>query len=266
MNRLKIIVAALCITFLTGVANLSFAEEQKTTYLVVGYKAWFNTWTTPVGHFAPQGGANFTQIQSDSVVASIPSVALKISDFLISSSYMISPTYTFTAYTDTINISGTPFTSKSTTTAERKELDVNVGYYVAPSLAITLGYKTVDQDYHTKESGTGLVSTSSDSTTKYKGPTIGVAGSAQIGGGFGIYGNGAYGQMKATYTGVSREDDAIYASSELGLTYRPANWINLSLAYKIQTIDTDDGTPAYSGQNAVTDTTKGYILGANLIF
>ncbi|MEK6599240.1 MAG: hypothetical protein AABY52_02720, partial [Deltaproteobacteria bacterium] len=134
---------------------------------------------------------------------------------------------------------------------------------------LSLGYKTVDQDYHIKKSAPGVVFSNngiSDSTTKYKGPTIGIGGSAQIGGGFGIYGNGAFGQMETSYTGVSRTDNAIYASSELGLTYRPDNWISLSLAYKIQTIDTKDGTTGYTDQNAVTDTTKGYILGANLIF
>ncbi|MBI3753587.1 MAG: hypothetical protein HY266_06025 [Deltaproteobacteria bacterium] len=277
MKKMSIIVAALCAMFFANVTSSSFAEEEKGSGVSfsVGYKAWLNTWLTSYTKNVSQSGANITTITSDGVVASIPTISLKIENFFISGSYFLSTAYNFPAYTETIqNVSGAPSTStaytlKTEASAKRNELDLNIGYYFHPAVAVTVGYKQVGQEYTTKASGTGLVTTTSQSTTTYTGPTIGIMGIAPIGGGFMVYGNGAYGIMKAKYTGSSDQDNASYGSSELGFMYRPADWIMFNLGYKYQYINTDVTTnnPSYSGYNKLApDVTQGYILGANLIF
>lgn len=277
MKKAIVVAMVLCAMILIGRADSAFAadasgdqsaEVGKDLYLVFGYKAWPNRWHSSTTTYVPQGGANIQSFRSDLAIASIPSVSLKYKDFFISSGYMFSPTYTFPEYTDTINISGTPYTAKYKYTAKREEIDINAGYYVVSNmLGLTVGYKKVDQDYHLKSSGVGLVTTEEDSTTTISGLTLGIIGAAPIGSGFSLYGSGVAGFMKAKYSGNSNKDDAQYTASEFGMSYQARDWLSFSLGYKYQVIDTDVDTnnSNYAGQVA-PDVTKGYVFGVNLIF
>lgn len=264
MKKISVIGAILCFMFLTGVTKSAFAEGDNLN-LVFGYKAWINSWQTGTTVYIPQAGANIQSYTSDPVIASIPSVSLKYENFYISSGYMISPTYTFKTYSDTINISSTPYTVNYENTATRTELDVNIGYYVHPSVSLAIGYKEVKQNYHSKQYGTGLVTDISDSTTTISGITFGITGGATIGGGFNMYANLAYSPMKAKYSGGGEEDNAPYISSEFGFGYRAGSNFTLSLGYKYQAIDTINNESGYGGQIG-PDVTKGFIFGANYIF
>ena len=264
MKKISVIVVILCSVFLTGVTKSAFAEGDNLN-LIFGYKAWINSWQSGTTVYIPQAGANIQSFTSDPVVASIPSVSLKYENFYISSGYMVSPTYTFKTYSDTINISGTPYTLNNEYSATRTELDVNVGYYVHPSVGLAIGYKEVKQNYHSKQYGTGLVTDISDSTTTISGITLGITGGAPIGGGFNMYANLAYSPMTAKYSGGGEEDNATYISSEFGFGYRAGSNFSLSLGYKYQAIDTINNESGYGGQIG-PDVTKGFILGANYIF
>ena len=264
MKKVSVIVVILCSVFLTGVTKSAFAEGDNLN-LIFGYKAWINSWQSGTTVYIPQAGANIQSFTSDPVVASIPSVSLKYENFYISSGYMVSPTYTFKTYSDTIKISSTPYTVNYDNSATRTELDVNVGYYVHPSVGLAIGYKEVKQNYHSKQYGTGLVTDISDSTTTISGITLGITGGAPIGGGFNMYANLAYSPMTAKYSGGGEEDNAPYISSEFGFGYRAGSNFSLSLGYKYQAIDTINNESGYGGQIG-PDVTKGFILGANYIF
>jgi hypothetical protein len=249
------------------------ADTEETTkvgkdiYFTLGYKTWFNTWQTPFNTYPPEGGANIMSLTSESVAAPIFSASLKISDFLIAGSFMKTPDYSFPDTEDVLVVGPTPTTTTAPfftfkTSASRKESDINLGYYVAPAMAITIGMKNVKQTYNDLNADGSIFSTS---WTKYSGPIVGITGGGALGAGFAFYGNLSYGFLKGEFEGDPEKFDATYSSTELGIAYRPISFLSFLVGYKYQTIDTKITDPAFNGQVAL-DVTKGFILGANLTF
>jgi hypothetical protein len=119
----------------------------------------------------------------------------------------------------------------------RNESDVNVGYYVLPSLSVSVGYKEL-------KFGGGL------GDAKYAGPVVGVSGYGSIGSGFGLYGSFAYGDMTFTSTAdvPNEAKKHTYLNSEAGLAYsfdfrERAGFlsaITLTLGYRYQNIESKD--------------------------
>jgi len=261
-------------------AGPSMAEEQsaplgKDVTLAIGMKLWFNTWQSANGSFGAQQGTNVQSYFSDPNIAFIPSISLKIKDFFISTSYLGAPEYTFPEYSDTIVIgsgpttTGTAYTLNHKTTAKRTESDTNIGWYVTPNLAFTLGYKVVTQEITDKTSGTGLTSTTSISKPTYAGPTIGFIGSVPLGEGFGLFGNLALGKLDMTYEGGGTTYNADYVSSELGVGFKEKSLpLSFTVGYRFTSIE--QKLPSYAMGGPVTpispDVTKGFTFGINLIF
>jgi len=263
---------------LLAAAGPSQAEEQSTPIgkdvtLAIGMKLWFNTWQSANGSVFNQQGTNVQTYVSDSNVAFIPSISLKIKNFFISTSYLGAPEYTFPSYTDTIVITSGPtstaYTLKHDITATRTESDTNIGWYVTPNLAFTLGYKIVTQEITDKQSGTGLTARTSISKPTYAGPTIGFIGSVPVGEGFGLYGNLALGKLDMEYEGGTTTYDADYVSTEIGIGYKEKSLpLSFTIGYRFQSIEQE--MPAYNvlgtGAQISPDVTKGLTFGINLIF
>ena len=259
-------------------AGPSVAEEQsaplgKDVTLAIGMKFWFNTWQSANGSYGPEQGANVQSYVSDPNVAFIPSISLKIKDFFISTSYLGAPEYTFPAYSDTLILTSsgttTAYTLNHETTAKRTESDTNIGWYVTPNLALTLGYKIVTLEITDKRSGTGLQSRTVIDKPTYTGPTIGFIGSVPIGEGFGLFGNLALGKMDMEYEGGTTTYDADYVSTEIGIGYKEKNLpLSFTVGYRFQSIE--QKLPSYQiggpGTPVSPDVTKGFTFGINLIF
>jgi hypothetical protein len=257
----------------------SQAEEQssplgKDVTLAIGMKFWFNTWQSANGSYGPEQGANVQSYVSDPNVAFIPSISLKIKDFFISTSYLGAPEYTFPAYSDTLILTSsgttTAYTLNHETTAKRTESDTNIGWYVTPNLALTLGYKIVTQEITDKRSGTGLLSTTFVQKPTYAGPTIGFIGSVPIGEGFGLYGNLALGKLDMEYEGSSYTYKTDYVSTEIGIGYKGKSLpLSFTVGYRFQSIEQkmpDYSLPDSPGTPISPDVTKGVTFGVNLIF
>ncbi|MBA2593767.1 MAG: hypothetical protein M3495_05415 [Pseudomonadota bacterium] len=118
-----------------------------------------------------------------------------------------------------------------------------------------------------------------------EGPTIGIAASVPIGGGFGMYGSYAHGFMDTKSRSVFRGDfgvfdagstpdfDTTYNVAELGFTYThgverlmphmPLSAATAYAGYRYQRISTDFDQP--DTQDA-GDVTEGFAVGVNLSF
>jgi hypothetical protein len=245
-------------------AQSVFAEETATVaagknlYFSIGVKVWAAEWQTTM-----QGSGNITSTSAPAEPVLIPALGIKYRDFFVSGSYFNATKFDFQKFSSIENY-GPPTGFAVTTTkvtAERGESDLNAGFYIFRSVALSLGYKQISQKYHSLYTTPGLADFESDSETTIKGPTIGIVASASIGEGLGIYENFSYGQLKATYTGGSHTDDARYISSELGFTYR-AGIALMSLGYKYQAIDTKVADTELVGP----DVTKGFLFGVNFVF
>ncbi|MEK6743371.1 MAG: hypothetical protein AABZ15_07175 [Nitrospirota bacterium] len=278
MRKAYSTILLLLLALVTGFANTaSAADTEETTklgsdvYFTLGYKTWINTWQTALNSYPPKGGANIMTMTSQSVAAPIFSASLKVSNFLIAGSFMKTPDYTFPDNEDVLVTGPTPTTVPPPglvfytfkTSASRKENDINLGYYISPSMAVTIGIKNVKQTYNDLNADGSIFSTS---WTKYSGPIVGITGGGRLGeSDFAFYGNLSYGILKGEFEGDPETFNANYSSTELGIAYRPISFLSFLAGYKYQTIDSKLTDPAFKNQVAL-DVTKGFILGANLTF
>ena len=252
---------------LCGVASQAVAADELSVTL--GTKVWTNKWTSwdyypPLALSAttslPGASENFTSANQAAV---IPSVTLRYADFLLTSSMFAKKSYGFTGS------DGTSFD------AQREETDVHAGYYLLPTLAVTLGYKDVKQDF-----GAGK-------TFKYSGPIVGVVASAPLTKGYSLYGNFGYGAMDAQFPAGFVDNNghgklsADYYLGEVGVAYSfdvrssfpSLRALTATLGYRSQTlatrgfaVGTDANKPSASRSTELRDNTEGLALGLSVSF
>jgi hypothetical protein len=207
----------------------------------------------------PGSSENFT---SSPQAAFIPSLTMRYGDFLLTGSLFSKREYTFTGS------GGAGFSAK------RDETDLHAGYYVLPTLAVTLGYKDVKQEF-----GNG-------SEYKFSGPIVGLAASAPLTQGFSLYGNFGYGSMKADFGKLTDNNgkssfNADYYLGEVGLAYSfdakaifpSAKALTATLGYRNQTlaaqnfaVGTNFYAPTQSRSTELRDNTEGLSLGLSVTF
>jgi len=236
-------------------------------HFTVGYRAWFNSWTTP-GKVRLGGifGAIPLETTSDAI-GSIPTVGVRYKDFFVSASGFFANDYT----ADLVRLGNVNFDQHS----KRREADVNVGYYIHPWIALSAGYKHIGMDVTIQ----GIPSNLFEASYRYNGPTLGAAVSIPIpeGGllpsGLTVYGNGAGGYLWThgnTQNGASLvSNHAFYSVLEGGLAYKiPRLPVALTGGYKFQAVNMhykSQESSALGGKNSGTDVMRGPILGVSYI-
>jgi hypothetical protein len=235
-------------------ARPAWSEDVSFT---IGVKAWANEWTSwaPV----PGGGGNGVRIiesvSANTRVAPIPQASLRWGNWLVATSYFAQTDYSLGGLVNP----GIGELEKLP--ASRKEFDANFGYYVLPGLAVTVGYKKIDQDFEAAR-------------YQWTGPTVGLTAAAPLKGHLAFFGTAAYGRLTMN---ASTPDDAgrssfkaDYILSELGLAYgvgTPLSHLSLSmtLSYRAQLVSTREFhvSTGFGGYTAVDvhDSTYGPALG-----
>jgi hypothetical protein len=257
-----ILAVALCAGFLAAPVR---AQEYKTVLgsqdlnLIMGYKMWLNNWAS---WNTGASGTNFVEV-SQGGLANIFNMVLRYKSFFTGFGFLFTPEYTFPTYTDHDGTANRTIGMK----ASRNEIDWNVGYMVVPQLGFTAGLKTVQQKWKFSQNNVAGGAFGATTTWNWIGPTLGILGSAPIGNGFSLYGNGAGGIMSVSTTpSNTRNDSATYESAELGLAWRAKEIpLSASFGYKFQRLTTKFNAAGYTDQRGL-DLTSGYVLGLNLIF
>lgn len=227
----------------------AWSDEPQFT---LGAKIWPNEWTTwtPVAT-----GTNTIQIiqsiSSNTHVAVIPQASVRYDNWLATASYFSETTYSVGG---DVNPTTGALTALS---ASRMEFDGNLGYYLLPSVALTVGYKEIHQDF------TPLL-------YRWAGPTVGLAASAPLRGALGMYGTFAYGRLRLTAPLPDAAGDthfnADYLLGELGLAYgipTPLSHLSFSVTvgYRAQIVSTRkfDVSTGFNGYEPVDvhDITQG---------
>ncbi|MBI4378586.1 MAG: hypothetical protein HY578_05750 [Nitrospinae bacterium] len=231
----------------------------------LGVKGWANQWETSFFFNDSSFAGKNIKVTTDSKFVAIPVLAVKYGNVFISGSYYAKTNFTFNKfnYRATYSTVGT-ITETLESSADRSEWDANIGYYIHPSVALSVGYKNITQDYTQTVSSPGITYSqpTTTSTTEIRGPTVGIIANKSIGSGFGLYGNISYGWLKAKYTGVSTEDNSSYTLTDTGFNYMFGSIpLLINLGYRYQAMYTD----ASPGLKA-PDITTGFVLGANLVF
>ena len=202
----------------------------------IGVRFWRTDWSTWYTVYPLE--VSYAHAQLETTVTPVASIRYK--DFLVSGSYLLEHGFRFPG---------------NTTEAKRKEYDVNLGYFVFPGMAVTLGWKNLT---YTNE---GL----NHYKWVTKGLTAGVSGSAPIAPMVSLYGNVAYGRPKINdrdryFAGDTRGK---YLLTELGLAF-PLGQMNSALGglvvttgYRYQRV----GGMAKGSPYEVFEYTQGPVLG-----
>jgi len=225
MNK-KIVTLALAV----GLCGLAQAQELSWS---VGAKAWNTQWTT-FGY--DTNSANQTvliQVAARDKTVLIPLLSARYGDFVGSISGYRPTDYSF--------VDGSGGNA-------RKELDANVGYFVLPGLALTVGYKKVGQRAGTDNYELG-------------GLTAGLSATAPLSPSVGLYGSFGLGRMKDTGASTVKFD-ADYRLSEVGLAYSlPMDGrikaLSFTLGYRTQVLSSKRALGDQDGR----DITQGFTFG-----
>jgi hypothetical protein len=238
-----------CISYGAG------ADDATQASVTIGLKAWGTEWTSWEPYLNKGADVRIIEpVSSGTEVALIPQASVRYGDWLGSASYFVNKTYSLSGAIDPL--SGNTLTLSPT----RKEFDVNGGYYIFPSLAVTLGYKHIEQDFGT-------------ASYKWSGPTLGLSASAVLHPNLALYGAFSLGLLRlnaSTPDDAGKNSfDAIYSLGELGLAYvfntgLPNFSLTLTGGYRVQIVDTRNFSlaTAYGGYSQVElhDVTQGPVI------
>ena len=159
--------------------------------------------------------------------------------------------------------------SQKKVTAERSEFDINIGYYILPTLLVTLGYKNIKRNFLITENvmipDPITNNYSNTANANLSGLTLGISGMVPLSVEIGMYGNFAYGLNMETEwkSGVTYGND--YYIGEFGVASN----------YKLDTVPILNNASVYIGYRLQTikdnlilfkDYTQGFVLGVNLAF
>ena len=160
--------------------------DFKDVHGTIGVRLWRSDWSTWYDVYEYR--------HADMASTVVPVASVRYKDFLLSGSYVLRKEFEFPGTTNPIPV-------------KRKEYDVNLGYFIYPGLAATVGWKNITYDnrgYHWVT----------------KGLTVGLSGSAPIAPVVSLYGNLAYGRPKINDRGVYFNDThAKYLLTEVGLAF-----------------------------------------------
>jgi len=270
-NRLLKTLAFTIIFSLSVSSNALAFEDLKFT---LGVKSWVAQWDT---FTASQNNIQELKKAEESIL--IPTATIKYKKLFLSSSYYkqdgfaFEPT-TFYWYT------GTVIENTYAANAERSEFDVTLGYRIIPQVALSIGYKKIDitGNYEVNSYGVAAPGVRGPFISQTTGTFVDNFTGAYLGANFASafnrylagYGTFAYGILDEEYTdsadGFSNSDETSYISAEVGLAYMPAKWVNFTLAYRFQTIESKAKGASWFGIEEGEDRMRGLMLGANVTF
>lgn len=243
------------------------ADEGSSVQVTVGAKTWDTQWTSwdtvPARSLAT--GAPVTVVQpvsNNNHFAVIPQIGLRYGDWLGSASYFGQTSYDLSGAIDPESGKSLPIS------ASRWEFDANAGYYILPSVALTVGYKQIQQTFGP--------SSKAPEAFRWKGPTVGLSASSVLRSRLGMYATVGVGFLRLKVNQELHDAagktsfDALYTLGEAGLSYSvPTPLSSLSftmtLGYRVQLVTTEsyslnNGFSNGRTQVDVHDTTHGPAL------
>lgn len=263
--------------------------------LTVGAKGWANEWSTSLARYDIEGG-NQIAVQSDSRVSAIPFISYGIGKWRVFGSYFLKTNYSFDTVTDVFDDGyGNSYYETITTSASRKEWDLNAGYQFNRHFLLALGYKEIDKD---------ITSTRSNSVftffenplrrQKATGPMLGLSANGDLteGGKVKLYASAAIGSLKMKTDRPASTDTLycpylpgniycaeahfsetqFYNNLEAGFVFTPhAVPVAYTLGYRYQSLRGDNKIADTSSTRAVfsyrsSDIIRGFTFGLSYTF
>ena len=258
--------------------------------IMYGLKVWANEWSLPV----ELGAGDKTYIleyESDSAITPIPAFLATYRNFFIGGSYLLDTDYEFSKqqlknyYTDADSGEDHGFIQNIEMSGSRTEWDLNIGYFLTPNIAVSLGYKNLERDRTETTTFENIPAImKSIFPLSVQAPIIGISASAPVSDKFNLYGNLAYGwlsgdasykyikDVKTNETESNNFDvDGNYLFGELGFGYvipleqKFASALTINAGYRFQRLDmtfsNNEGDRHWGKSGDQHDSTAGFILG-----
>jgi len=284
---------AIILPICLGLGNPVIAFEnyhfKKDFSASIGLKTWINEWEYPILLTTNNNYMVRTQHSDTTEFAFIPTLNLRYKKFFVSGSYLPDTNYSFeTQNIDLVDKEIYIGTIAAQFNATRSEWDINLGYYILPSLIVTAGYKNINREFdinlNDKQFPNVVQPFLNVGKTDTSGFTLGFAGVAPLRGQFGLYGSFAYGWLKteknisSNFKNVLGQQygnfDVKYYLGEFGLTYfskleniHTLEAASIYMGYRFQALNEERGSLDNNGRPLeVTDTTSGFVFGVNLSF
>ncbi len=243
-----------------GVGDGCFADETQNNFSAfIGLRLWRNEWTFP--GLAGNGRQFPLYHSADAELTFIPVLSARYKNFFVSGSYFPKTNYSFNGQEVFYLKEGKYTPSINAVEGERTEWDINAGYYVLPSLTVTLGYKYIERDFTIIRDGERFENIATQNTS---GPILGMSAGTPLSGKFGVYGSFAFGRLMTDWEN-RLEYDTNYYLGELGLSYfSKLNSIPMfdlayaHIGYRFQAL-IENYTALDSGTNSA-DYTQGFVL------
>ena len=280
---------------------------DKNFAVVIGVKSWFNKWEFPIELPEAQ---QFISYKSKTETTFIPVLSFKYKNLFVSGSFFPKKDYSFAAQSIDLPVF-TPSNQEEPSiyyiddnqgllgisneasvkipipvslSGERSEWDINVGYYLLPTLAVTAGYKRIKREismhipddfsltFFNQAGNTATVDANQlkqdfiEPNNKTDGLMLSITSVVPLQHQFSLYGSFAYGWLKTK--GGGKTVDSKYKLGELGLLYShrfdqmaALNAASVYFGYRFQFLNDD-----FSVGNGATDSTEGFVLGVNIVF
>ena len=262
---------------------LAVDSTERDWKIIYGLKVWANEWSLPV-ELRAYDKTYILEYESGTAITPIPALLATYHNFFIGGSYLLDTDYDFPCQQlvwwsyDNENDENDYYRHDNDVSGSRTEWDLNIGYFLTPNIAVSLGYKSLERE---------LMLTRTDFWNNYvikinyplsvHAPIIGISASAPINDKFNLYGNLAYGWLSgdASYEGTDFKNNldvnGNYLFSELGFGYvipleqKFASAVTINVGYRFQRLDMklsskeDEGSWGHSGDQH--DSTAGFILG-----
>lgn len=202
----------------------------------VGLRFWNNQWSA--NSIPVIGGKSLVLRAESNGQKAVPILAgsVRYGDFGVSASHFFKTSYTFTD----------SYLPPGSVTNSRSESDINLLYSPLPGFSTSLGYKRIDLQ--------GI---------SFKGPIVGVSGSAGIGANVGMFGTIALGALKN-----SLDNRTDYELTEVGFSYlfsAAVTRVTGTVGYRAQRLSIKNVALVGGNQN-LRDVTAGFTLGVVVSF
>ena len=219
-------------------ASTSTLAQTSDLALTVGLKAWHVEWSS--FGYAIDSGSNTILVQAAArdKTLFLPVASLRYRNVIASVS----------------GYRGTEMEFLNGERAKRHELDANVGYFVLPGVAATVGYKRFE------------LSGAAGSKSAVRGPVFGLSLTAPVGHDVSVYGSFGHSRMRPSDDSIIRFKTR-YSLTDLGLAYTlPAAGLarafTLTLGYRTQSIKAREAL----GTQTAADSAEGIALGGFVTF
>lgn len=284
MKTYKVVLSVMGVLLFFPLSGLAQSSEDPSLQLNVGLKAWdssilsyFATTTLAYNQLGkPVEVEALNTMESSKKWELLPSFSVRYGSYFVSATYNRTKNDLVSNFNTVATTDANILTSR-TDRINRSEIDINLGYSIAPGTALVVGYKGGNEKRNTVV-GVAPEAPFTSVDGKINALIVGLVSSYKVADNWGVYAQLAVGKGKFKYafaelngTTPEYKDSADYLISELGINYSLSpnsvfSRSSIGIGYRSQTVKTQSLFPLNGEVRGVRNTRDGFVLSMNVGF